>query len=204
MTMLSRPGSALFATGSSMLRPRSPDEEPSFVQMRQVRVINDFQQLEITLSNNAHGRRGVTVHSLGDGNVAKAGVLVGDIILEVDGVPVDRHDHALEQMRQCRRNDISFSLAGKAHRVEIDKTEDDGRDLEITLENMPRRTGVRVSALGLDGLCARRGLQVGDLILSVNGQLVKAHTDAIAIIDAAERFVDLAIAEGHDTFDVAI
>ena len=90
-------------------------------KIRQVRVINSLEALEITVSNNAYGP-GVVVSAVGaEGTAAHAGLCVGDVITEINGLRVSRHEQALDAMRGCECPELVFLLLGKARTLVLDK-----------------------------------------------------------------------------------
>lgn len=165
-------------------------QEAMLCKLRQVRVPNDLESLEITISNNAFGP-GVVISGLGPGTAAQAGLCVGDVITEVNGVRVSHHEQALEAMQMCECRDLVFALVGKARKIVLDKYEP-GK-LQVTLTNPQKGAGVVFSELGIMGLAAGAGVRAGDVLLAVNGVLVHDHTEAIALMDSTERFVELVL-----------
>ena len=163
--------------------------------MREIRVANEFQDLEITLSDFAHGR-GVVVSALGEGLATQAGLVVGDVLLEVNGHELTSHEQALATIRDIGCAELVFLLAGKARPLMIDKHEP-GK-LQITLANKPKGAGVLVVDLGLMGLAAAAGVRKGDTILSVNGVLVREHNEAIALMDSTQRWLQLVLGPSDD------
>merc|ERR1719230_1594399 len=59
----------------------------------------DVDSLELTLINNHYGP-GVIVSDLGSGSATQAGMLVGDVIVEVNGIKVLSHQQAFQVMRR--------------------------------------------------------------------------------------------------------
>ena len=173
--------------------------QPLLSKFSQVRVPNDMANLEITVSDYQRGR-GVVVSSLGDkGNAAQSGLVVGDVITEVNSEPVFTHTQALEAMRNVRGAELVFSLEGKAKKLTIDRSQP-GK-LEITLCGA-RKGGVEVEAVGLLGLAAYAGLRAGDKILSVNGTLVEHHDQAITMMDSCMENIEVTVFESE--FDVHV
>ena len=63
----------------------------------------------------------------------------------------------------------------------------------ITCTNLPEGNGVRITGLLRDSVGAAAGLNVGDIIVSVNGVLVHAHQTAIREIDSSPDMVVRAV-----------
>ena len=53
----------------------------------------------------------------------------------------------------------------------------------VTVENTAFGLGVALSHVQADGAAAQAGLQNGDVLLSINGVLLRSHQQAIAEID---------------------
>lgn len=62
--------------------------------IHEVRVTNDIANMHITVSNNRWGA-GVVVSKLENGLAMQAGVLVGDVIVAINGINVNEHEHAV-------------------------------------------------------------------------------------------------------------
>ncbi|MBI1329952.1 MAG: Do family serine endopeptidase [Alphaproteobacteria bacterium] len=155
-----------------------------------------------------------------DGPAADAGLKVGDIVLAVDGYPVDD--------MQALNYRIAVHKAGDAPSVKV-RSNGQVRDVSVTLEVPPETTprdartiggrnpltGARVenlspataTDLGLDPdasgvvivgiapntLAARYGFQAGDAIRGVNGQRIDSVGDLEQALAAARGRWDLAV-----------
>jgi len=160
--------------------------------IREVRVPNDVSNMNITVSDHQWGE-GVVVSALDQGLAMKAGVLVGDVIVAVNGIDVNSHEHAIAALKYTDGcTDIILSLKGTRRKVVIDKLEG---YLDCTLSNKPDGPGVECTAAGMNGMLYREGVQAGDTIVSINGCLVTDHKQGIAIMDSSDRFIELVIAE---------
>lgn len=166
-------------------------QEAAISRTLDIRVPNDLERLEITISNNPYGQ-GVVVASLGPGNAAQAGLLVGDVISEVNGVAVSTHEMALEMMSQAQCAELRLTMVAKARKVTIDKRLEGM--LEITLTTPSKGAGVEVESVGYMGLAAAKGVVAGHVVLAINGTLVSNHAEAIAIMDTSERWIELVLA----------
>ena len=70
--------------------------------------------------------------------------------------------------------------------------------MSLTLKNNPHGAGVLVSAMPPESTAAAAGLNVGDIILSINGTLAADHKSAVAIIDSPGDIVSLVLSgEAH-------
>jgi len=178
-------------------RVLSVDAQEALIrQLRQVRCINDIDAIEITISNNPFGY-GVVVSELGTGTALRAGLLVGDVIMEINGYAVSTHEEALARLRQIQSAEYVFSLASKAHEVVVDKEEPG--ELLLTLANPKAGAGVEVRKVESGGLAAKAGLRAGDRILSANGSLVDDHLAAMTVIDSTPRWLQLVLAESQSS-----
>lgn len=131
----------------------------------------------LTVSNADGGN--VVISHLGHGNARSAGLLVGDVITEINGVKVSTHEQAIDAMKKVTCRDLVFTLVGKLTQKVIDKYE--AGKIEITLGNPKSGLGVSVETVGCMGLAFAAGLRAGDTIMSVNGVLVTDHASAIAL-----------------------
>lgn len=189
---------------NSMLNNESPysvmTHKVQVRRTRQVVVDAEMERLEITISNNPCGA-GVVVSALGgDGNASRAGIHLGDCIVDVNGEPVSSHEHAMELMRSTSKPELVLTLVGHSRKLCIDKSE--GGKLEITVTNtsstsMTPKRGVEVERVGVMGLAAGAGIRAGDCILAVNGSLVDDHAKAIEAMDAAERWLELVVEQSE-------
>ena len=173
--------------------------EAVLIRMHHVSVPNDLDNLEITVIDHAYGA-GVVIAGLGPGTAMQAGLLVGDVIVEVSGTRVHSHAMALDTMRACPCAELVLTLAGKARKAVIDKQQP-GK-LEITVTNPHKGAGVVVESVGYTGLAAAAGIMPGDTILSINGKLVGEHAEAIAFMDTSERWVEVVLTEADGEWDV--
>lgn len=167
-------------------------QEAMLAKVRQLRLPNNLETMELTILNNQYGP-GVVVSGLGEGTALQAGLCVGDVITEVNGISVTHHEQALQAMRDSPCRDIVLSLVGKARAVRIDKYEP-GK-LQVTLGSPQSGPGVEVKELGLMGLFAANGVRAGDIVLSVNGTLVTDHVEAIALMDSTDRHLEVVLAQ---------
>ena len=87
-------------------------------------------------------------------------------------------------------NLVKLTVLGETRNITLDKTVSPPG---ITLSNCGE-AGVQVHALKPQGIAAKQGLVVGDIILSINGCLVIQHHHAISLINASEKTVDLVLA----------
>ena len=77
-----------------------------------------------------------------------------------------------------------FRPAGPTRSVFLDKA--DGR-VGVTCRNCGRGAGIEVCALEPGSLALSQGVRVGDVLLSVNGELARSHDHAVRLIDASPR-----------------
>ncbi|AOR72233.1 peptidase [Burkholderia stabilis] len=151
-----------------------------------------------------------------DGPAARAGVQAGDVVLAVDGKPVDESADllgAVAGMRAGRQADLLVWRAGRAMHVIATVGAFDSGAASAGGEQGPARFGLALRAateperrrLGVgqalvveqaSGLAARAGLQPGDVVLSVNGTPVASIGALMAEIDAAHGNVALLVQRG--------
>jgi hypothetical protein len=139
----------------------------------------------VTMSN-LPGGGGVVVSELrAGGPAAAAGLLVGQLLVAADGVLLASHEEASRTLETVkRRGDGAVRLVCRdhAHAVTLDKRR--GK-IGLTVENNPGAAGVGVVVKSIppDGVAAAAGLRVGDTLFSIDGTLVYAHDEAVALVD---------------------
>ena len=126
-----------------------------------------------------------------DGVCAQSGMLVGDVLLSVGGHLVDGHAHAIQLLEQQWSVPTSCVLLGTLRAVVLDKSKG---DVGLTLADAQSGDGgVVVIGVHPGGLGIAAGVQLGDVIISVNHTLVDAHDQAIGLVDAAPDTVQLVL-----------
>ena len=135
---------------------------------------------------------GVEVSALeADGVCAQSGMLVGDVLLSVGGRLVDEHAIAIQLLEQQWSVPTSCVLLGTLRAVVLDKSKG---DVGLTLADAQSGDGgVVVIGVHPGGLGIAAGVQLGDVIISVNHTLVDAHDQAIGLVDAAPDTVQLVL-----------
>lgn len=126
---------------------------------------------------------------------AAAGLLVGDTVLSVNGALTRTHEEAA-QLIEAASSALELVLAANARPLTIQRKK--GHLVGLTVADRSAEGegsvgGVVVIALEQGGLALEAGLQLGDIVLSVDGALVRQHWDAIQILDAAPQSFDLVI-----------
>lgn len=183
--------------GLPSLRPAAkftkgkPSTEPlmSVPGLRHVEC--DMNGIEISMQNNKFGL-GVVVSGLGAHGASEKGLLVGDVIIGVNDVMVKDHASAMSIVKNTPSGGmVKFSVAGETRKIVLDKTYGGPG---VTVANRVGEAGVLVTYLKPEGVAAKMGVKVGDIILSVNGCLVIQHHHAISLIDASEKTIDLVVA----------
>jgi serine protease Do len=163
---------------------------------------------EIAEALGIAGRKGVRVtHVVPESPAAKAGLRVGDLLLKIDGrvIPADKpaDTDVFESLVRPYPigTEIAFDglraaepLAVKAVLVETPSTTGDldnfkDETFEFTIRELPLAEriaeqmpvdapGVRVSAVQPNGWAALAGIGPGDVIVSIDGQVVKTVAEA--------------------------
>lgn len=147
--------------------------------------------LGITLGANSEGM-GVEVLGLDrTGACAAAGLAVGQVILSVDGELCSSHEQAMTSLERGGAQ-ISVVVEGGSRFINLDKHVG---FVGITVADQPgSRRGVVVVAMQPGSLAIHAGLQLGDVVLSVNGERVDTHNEAIRLVDSARQEVSLVLA----------
>jgi Do/DeqQ family serine protease len=176
--------------------------------------------------------QGALVDQVNAGSAAeKAGVQPGDVILKVNGQPVDDSNSlrnrvsalapgtavTLDVLRHGESKQLTATL-GQMTDADAKPTREaaGSTDLGMTLEpltpslasqmNLPRgAAGVAVTAVDPSSGAARAGLQAGDVITQLNGQAVDSPAKAREILSGQhERPAMAAILRGTQRFYVAL
>jgi Do/DeqQ family serine protease len=176
--------------------------------------------------------QGALVDQVNVGSPAeKAGIQAGDVILKVNGQPVDdsnslrNHVSALapgtavtlDVLRHGENKQLTATLAEMTGADATPAREASAStDLGMTLESLtpslasqmhlpPGTTGVAVTAVDPSSTAARAGLQAGDVIAQLNGQPVDSPAKAREVLSAQhDRPVMAAIVRGTQRFYVAL
>ncbi len=166
---------------------------------------------EISDSLGLHGRKGALVADLTPGGPAeRAGLQPGDVVLGIDGHPVDSADELtrnvagvhpgqvarLEVLRNGRTltvdvhsglrpsEQVLASSPGPPY-ASPDAAEDASRVLGMRLIPNARGGGVAVAGVSSDSDAADKGLARGDVILQVNGRHAASPGDVAAAVAEA-------------------
>lgn len=160
--------------------------------------------LGLTLMDHPRGGVVVVKALAEDGECARQGMQVGEIISKINGTKVDNHRDAMRLAEAAwieptdgskEKDKIKFALADRIRLISVVATapvllDERGRpqggareDIGLTLiDNGTAGLGVVVLHVLEGKAAARGGLEVGHIIQSVNGQLVYDHKMALARI----------------------
>lgn len=142
------------------------------------------------LANSSSKRQiGVVVHALEAGGTAQAaGLCVGDVIMAVNGKPVNDHREAIAGVDGA--SVVELKVWGV--RPASSKTLYKGHGLiGVTVANHERGLGVLIASLQPGGQAHQVGLREGDCILAINGHIVLHHSLAVALMDEANDAVEI-------------
>lgn len=175
---------------------------------------------------------GVLVHSVYDGGPAlEAGMKRGDVILEVDGQPVDgpeafgyrftlkgiRGSTILTVLRGGQRVPLTVRLTTPPESRPRDPLKVRSRSpfVGATLMNMSPAVademqidvsseGVVVAELDENSVAARVGFRKGDLIIAINGQPVESTREAERLLRNGRQFWEITIGRGGQVFTTVL
>jgi serine protease Do len=147
-----------------------------------------------------------------DSPAAKAGIKAGDVIVSVDGAPVDSEE-AFGTALSTRGPGKPFRLGvrrGTAERsvTVAGQTVPKGVALDVLREELgislrETRDGLRITITDADGPAARRGLETGDTLVAVDGKPVKRLDDVSeALRDLGRSAVVLEVQRGRWSYQL--
>lgn len=154
-------------------------------------------RIGITLSSS-HTARSCLVAALEDGSLGfLCGLYVGDTLIAVNGV-LCHGDHrlAIELVDEAPQL-VELVVVASTREVTLSKG---SAPVGLTVAD---RTdgGAGVVVIGLQpGSVAIGQLELGEMLLSVNGELVATHRDAIELVDAAPCMLQLVLGERSEDF----
>lgn len=172
------------ATGSS---DAMPDTTRSGIQIARA----GGQKLEVTVIDHPKFE-GAIVSALGaNGAAARNGLRVGDHIVRVNGIRARDHRTAM-WLTDAAESRIKFSLADSTRTVRLNRAVG---DVGLTLVNNTQ-AGVGVVVVQVaKGLAAQQaGLEIGHVILAIDGELAVQHRAAIKQLDERPDLVELTVA----------
>lgn len=128
---------------------------------------------------------------------ARSGLLVGDRILAIDGIPIRSDASAFKHLDGANEGQqVAITVADSMRTVMLDKTT--GRLLGLSIKDAPSSSrGVLIHSIEGGSLADTAALCAGDTIFSVNEQLVHTHDQAVARMDAAKGEVRLVVSGGR-------
>ncbi len=154
-------------------------------------VDKSLGEVGMTVSNSesvlpdSNRKLGVTVYSLeAEGLAYQQGLRAGDLIMAVNDKYVSTHQDAVAAIDEAD-GAVSLRVWGLRPSREIVLHKLEGEILGVTLTRNERGPGVLVCALKESGQTLRRGVRVGDVLLSVNGTAVGHHSRAVSLLDDA-------------------
>ena len=124
-----------------------------------------------------------------DSAAARSGLLVGDIILSVNGIQAREHAQVCAVLRRAtqRGEPVTLLVVDQSKQLIFDKA---CGTLGLTCEHAPEtaapHVAVVVTAMKSESMCRAAGLCVGHVLLSINGVLVETH-QVRSSLDAAAR-----------------
>ena len=157
---------------------------------------NDFEGNRLGLTFRTlpeQFKEGVVVSSLAEGGAAAGSeLLVGDIILAVDGVTVKNAEEAVRCCTAARPGaNIFLTAVGGTREVVLDKRLG---DCGMTCAGAGYiKRGVLLKRIQQGSLADKAQVYCGDTILSVNGALINHHSECVKAIDAVQDIVRLVL-----------
>ena len=202
-------GGIVYATTSG-----SRDEAPSTGQTD--------EPISVTIVAQEQAEAGIVIAAVApDGPAAKAGVVRGDILLEIDGQAVNtplqlqRRLTELEAGSQVtlkvlhgdEERTLTVTLGESNGRAYLGLTPCGGLRIAERLSILPETRGTRVVRVQPDSPAEQAGLQQGDRILEVDGQELDVENDLAELITAHKPGDNVVLSiqhPGEDPLDVTI
>ena len=165
-----------------------------------------------TITSGEEGRpRGLRVRSVvPDSPGARAGIRPGDVIVSLDGTPIDSQE-AFETALSTRGPGRSMKFALRAANGDVRTVSLQGQappkglgtrilreDVGIALRGGSE--GVRISVVDRDGSAARAGLESGDILLTLNRERVREISDVDRILQRDHHRTTLVMEVGRGRF----
>jgi serine protease Do len=160
---------------------------------------------------------GVLVESLVDfGGAKKAGIQVGDVIVEIEGVPVRNDAKMLELVSRNRPGDmikVKVYRSGNYETINVQLTDNMGQtevsaparsdllnQLGISLADLSNKVrraygidyGVKVSRLYAGRIRKQTDMRRGFIILRLNGETVRSAQQAVELMEKAQGTIEVA------------
>lgn len=161
---------------------------------------------------DAEGKARVT-QILPDSPAAKAGVQIGDVILTVDGQTLPEFDKLLDRLRECKPGDqlkLAVARGSDTREFEVQLTGRPGSpeasNLWLGVSGETREDRAVLTQVIADGPAAKAGLQVNDVVLSIDDKPVPDFGKLIDVIRShqAGDKVTLKIARGQETKSIVV
>lgn len=141
------------------------------------------KNLGITVVNNPKGV-GVVISKL-NGVSDECGLRFGHVVTAINGVEVNAHQEAIALVNSASVGDqLNLSLLSASPISSAVIRNDRGRSVGVTLEGEQANGGVLVKSLKATGEAAASGLQVGDAIWTIDGNVPSDHAEATRMLKA--------------------
>jgi serine protease Do len=164
---------------------------------------------------------GALVASVEKGSPAeKAGLKQGDVILGINGKPVERSaevpplvaavkpgtDTKVQVWRDGKKNDVTVRVGA----LNPEKVASAGANADaaptgkLGLALRPSKEGLVVERAAADGPAARAGIRAGDVLTAVNGKPAKTPEDLLRALDGAHGSIAVLVRRGEQSLFVPI
>ena len=181
------------------------------VRFGEVRAVWIGVRARTITSGEEERPRGLRVRSVvPDSPGARAGIRPGDVIVSLDGTPIDSQE-AFETALSTRGPGRSMKIALRAANGDLRTVSVQGQapprglgtrilreDVGIALR--AGSGGLRISVVDRDGAAARAGLESGDMLLALNGERVREISDVDRILQRDHHRTTLVMEVGRGRF----
>lgn len=181
------------------------------VRFGEVRAVWIGVRARTITSGEEERPRGLRVRSVvPDSPGARAGIRPGDVIVSLDGTPIDSQE-AFETALSTRGPGRSMKIALRAANGDLrtisvqGQAPPKGLGIRILREDVgialrAGSGGLRVSIVDRDGAAARAGLESGDILLALNGERVREISDVDRILQRDHHRTTVVMEVGRGRF----
>jgi len=180
---------------SSEPTPPALDRPPSYLRPQHIRVASG--PVKVTAINNPCGC-GALVTKMDSGcAAARAGLRVGDVIRTINYAPTGSHEAATDAIKAAQEGEVVIGLGVSVGLLSATLPAASG-GLGIRIRGDATAGGVRILELEPGGLGQQAGMQVGDELIAVDGEVAADHAQAMRRLKRATGDVPIVYAPARE------